>query len=105
MHHPQLARAGFFFQPFVDNPDNCVCFLCQKNMDGWEEGDNAVLEHIKHSPSCGWAVVCAIETEIAEYLFEDPGAPQMIEARKATFAGRWPHESKKGWKCKTKQAS
>ncbi len=27
----------------------------------------------------------------------------MIEARKATFSDKWPHETKKGWKCKTKQ--
>jgi len=27
----------------------------------------------------------------------------MIEARKATFGKLWPHEGKKGWKCKTKQ--
>ncbi|KAM3085128.1 hypothetical protein ACMFMG_003560 [Clarireedia jacksonii] len=27
----------------------------------------------------------------------------MVEARKATFGGQWPHESKKGWKCKIKQ--
>jgi hypothetical protein len=27
----------------------------------------------------------------------------MIEARKATFADKWPHESKRGWKCKVKQ--
>lgn len=28
-----------------------------------------------------------------------------MEARRATFAGMWPHEGKKGWKCKTKQVS
>ena len=27
----------------------------------------------------------------------------MLDARKATFAGKWPYESKKGFKCKTKQ--
>ncbi len=29
----------------------------------------------------------------------------MVEARKATFGGKWPYESKKGFKCKTKQVS
>jgi len=28
---------------------------------------------------------------------------RMIEARKATFADKWPHDGKKGWKCKVKQ--
>ncbi|GAO13210.1 hypothetical protein UVI_02025590 [Ustilaginoidea virens] len=27
----------------------------------------------------------------------------MVDARRATFAGRWPHDGKKGWKCQTKQ--
>jgi hypothetical protein len=38
-----------------------------------------------------------------EYGKENPQSAKMVEARKATFAGRWPHEGKKGWKCKTKQ--
>uniref|UniRef100_A0A8H7TTE4 BIR-domain-containing protein n=1 Tax=Bionectria ochroleuca TaxID=29856 RepID=A0A8H7TTE4_BIOOC len=98
-----LARAGFFFLPFSDNPDNVVCFLCEKSMDGWEEGDDPLREHLKHSPGCGWAIVAAIEAEMEGYWREDPNHPDMAMARKATFAGRWPHENKRGWKCKTKQ--
>ncbi|CAH0015307.1 unnamed protein product [Clonostachys rhizophaga] len=98
-----LARAGFFFLPFSDNPDNVVCFLCEKSMDGWEEGDDPLREHLKHSPGCGWAIVAAIEAEMEGYWREDPSHPDMVMARKATFAGRWPHENKRGWKCKTKQ--
>ena len=40
---------------------------------------------------------------MAEYVVEDPKGKRMVEARKGTFAGRWPHEGKKGWKCKVKQ--
>jgi hypothetical protein len=36
---------------------------------------------------------------------EYPASVRMIEARKATFADKWPHENKKGWKCKVKQVS
>lgn len=82
-----------------------VCFLCDKGLDGWESGDDPLLEHLKHASHCGWAVVAAIEAEIGDYEKADPGQPHMIEARKATFAGRWPHDGKKGWKCKTKQVS
>ena len=74
-------------------------------MDGWEEGDNPVQEHLKHSSDCGWAIVTAIEADMDGYVQEDPSHPDMVAARKATFAGRWPHESKRGWKCKTKQVS
>ncbi|KAH8125588.1 hypothetical protein FP744_10001760 [Trichoderma asperellum] len=98
-----LARAGFVFSPSPDSPDNTICFLCEKGLDGWEAGDDPVYEHVKHAPRCGWALVAAIEADIGDYAREDPNDPEMVEARKATFAGRWPHENKKGWKCKTKQ--
>ncbi|KAL7932715.1 hypothetical protein V8C35DRAFT_306531 [Trichoderma chlorosporum] len=98
-----LARAGFVFKPSPDSPDNTVCFLCEKGLDGWEAGDDPIYEHVKHAPHCGWAVVAAIEADIGDYGREDPNDPEMSEARRATFADRWPHENKKGWKCKTKQ--
>ncbi|KAG6017270.1 hypothetical protein E4U43_001878 [Claviceps pusilla] len=98
-----LAKAGFYFEPYAENPDNCACFLCGKGMDGWEEGDDPLQEHLKHSPTCGWAIHVAIEADIEEYSKEDPGLPHMVEGRRATFADKWPHEARKGWKCKTKQ--
>lgn len=99
----QMARAGFYFQPWPDNPDNVVCFLCHKAMDGWEDGDDPLHEHLKHAPECGWAVTTAIEAEIESYTMMHPLDTPMMEARKATFAGMWPHDSKRAWKCKTKQ--
>ncbi|KAG6004050.1 hypothetical protein E4U21_001446 [Claviceps maximensis] len=98
-----LAKAGFYFEPYVENPDNCACFLCGKGMDGWEVGDDPLQEHLKHSPTCGWAIHAAIEADIEEYSKEDPGLPHMVEGRRATFGDKWPHEARKGWKCKTKQ--
>lgn len=61
------------------------------------------MEHIKHSPTCGWAIMTAIEADLGEYRQLHPLEPALIDARKATFGGRWPYESKKGFKCKTKQ--
>ncbi|KAI0447660.1 hypothetical protein F4803DRAFT_499025 [Xylaria telfairii] len=98
-----FARAGFYFAPTPDYPDNTVCFLCCKNMGGWEEDDNPFVEHLRLSPHCGWAVVAGIETGLGDYALDDPTSSQMIEARKATFGDRWPHDGKRGWKCKTKQ--
>lgn len=74
-------------------------------MDGWEEGDDPLMEHLKHSPNCGWAIVATIEAGVGDLAREYPLSLDMIEARRATFADRWPHETKKGWKCKTKQVS
>ncbi|RSL71971.1 hypothetical protein CEP54_001002 [Fusarium duplospermum] len=56
-----LARAGLFFNPTSQSPDNVNCFLCHKGLDGWEAFDDPLLEHLKHAPECGWAVVAAIE--------------------------------------------
>ncbi|KAI1177894.1 hypothetical protein F4777DRAFT_586925 [Nemania sp. FL0916] len=98
-----LARAGFYFAPTPQYPDNTACFLCGKNVEGWEDDDNPFEEHLRHSPHCGWAIVTGIETGLGDYALDDPAGSQMIEARKATFGGRWPHEGKRGWKCKTKQ--
>ena len=101
----QFAQAGFYFKPRDKNPDNVTCFLCDKNMDGWEEDDDPLAEHLKHSPDCGWAILAAISKQDPDLSSEFPASTKMMAARKATFADRWPHESKKGWKCKIKQVS
>ncbi|PHH70196.1 hypothetical protein CDD80_6170 [Ophiocordyceps camponoti-rufipedis] len=98
-----LAKAGFYFNPTPASPDNVVCFLCGKGLDGWEAGDDPLLEHLKHAPDCGWATVAAIEADVGDYGAQDPVSQHMTEARKATFGDWWPHQGKKGWKCKTKQ--
>jgi hypothetical protein len=99
----KLAKAGFFYYPNQVNPDNVACFLCRKSLDGWEKGDDPLVEHLKHSPDCGWAIAAMIERQDGEFSEEYPCSNRMIEARKATFADKWPHEGKKGWKCKVKQ--
>lgn len=99
----KLAAAGFFYYPTQTNPDNVACFLCHKSLDGWEEDDDPLAEHLKHSSNCGWAIVASIEQQDADLKEEDPSNPRMIEARKATFSDKWPHDDKKGWKCKVKQ--
>ena len=103
----QLAKAGFFFAPTTSCPDNAICFLCEKGLDGWEESDDPIREHLNYSPTCGWAVNVAIEqaTESGTHKEEDPMSAEMLEARKWTFAGRWPHEGKRGWTCKTQKVN
>ncbi|KAH8592879.1 hypothetical protein B0O99DRAFT_223344 [Bisporella sp. PMI_857] len=99
----KLAKAGFFYHPLPANPDNVICFLCHRSLDGWEKGDDPLKEHLTHSPECGWAIVAAIENQDEQFSQEYPSSARMIDARKTTFANKWPHESKKGWKCKVKQ--
>lgn len=89
--------------PSPKDPDNAVCFLCKKSLADWEPNDNPLEEHLKHNPECGWAITAAVEANLGEYAEEDPRDPVLMEARKATFANRWPHEGKEGWNCKTNQ--
>lgn len=44
--------AGFYSRPFPGSEDNVACFVCNKNLDGWEAKDEAWAEHVKHAPSC-----------------------------------------------------
>ena len=102
----QLAQAGFYYNPTSSNPDNVTCYLCRSNLDGWEETDNAVDEHLSHSQDCGWAITMSVEQAIEKGLGEaldDPLSGRMLEARKMTFATGWPHEEKRGWLCKVQK--
>ena len=36
----QLAEAGFYYTGTQDSPDAVRCFLCLKDLDGWERNDD-----------------------------------------------------------------
>ncbi|KAF2211745.1 hypothetical protein CERZMDRAFT_59688, partial [Cercospora zeae-maydis SCOH1-5] len=100
-----LARAGFFYRPASDSNDNVQCFHCSVKLDGWEETDDPISEHLAHSNYCAWATAISVtrdedSTQVAET--RDPMGEELYTARKQTFTtgAGWPHESKKGWKCK-----
>lgn len=102
----QLAHAGFYFQPYDTNPDNTMCFLCGRALDGWEEGDDPVTEHLKHSPDCGWAIIMDIQSKTSNPAeIVDPTSSAIVEARRATFAIGWPHEGKRGWICQSEKVA
>ncbi|KAI9768656.1 MAG: hypothetical protein M1839_003991 [Geoglossum umbratile] len=96
----QLAQAGFYYRPSPENLDSVECFLCRKGLDGWEECDDPIEEHLKHSADCGWAINTHIEHNPEARKRGDALSAGMMAARRATFADRWPHEGKKGWLCK-----
>lgn len=80
-----------------------TCFLCEKSLDGWEEGDDALTEHLKHSSGCGWAIVATVFRGDEQFKNEDPMSERMKQARRDTFGDVWPHDGKKGWLAKSKQ--
>lgn len=101
----QLAWAGFFYNPTASRPDNTTCYLCRSTLDGWEEDDSAIGEHLSFSPHCGWAAIARIEQDIEDgnLAQHNPMDERLLSARKMTFGVNWPHEDKRGWVCKTQK--
>ncbi|KAJ6109115.1 hypothetical protein N7486_001349 [Penicillium sp. IBT 16267x] len=98
----ELAQAGFFYKPYESNPDNTTCFECGRALDGWEEEDNPITEHLKHSPDCGWAITMDIQQNSSNpSAIEDPTSERITQARLATFGSAWPHDEKRGWICQS----
>ncbi|XP_067673818.1 baculoviral IAP repeat-containing protein 5.2-like [Haliotis asinina] len=48
----KLAAAGWYHIPTDQEPDAVRCFVCLKELDGWEPNDDPWKEHMKHSPQC-----------------------------------------------------
>ncbi|VEL08150.1 unnamed protein product [Protopolystoma xenopodis] len=47
----KLAKAGFYWIPSKEK--DCVrCFMCSKELDGWEPDDDPMAEHRSHSSEC-----------------------------------------------------
>ncbi|KAJ5553650.1 hypothetical protein N7494_003028 [Penicillium frequentans] len=100
----ELAQAGFFYKPYESNPDNTTCFECGRALDGWEEEDNPITEHLKHSPDCGWAITMDIQQNSSNpSAIEDPTSERITQARLATFGSAWPHDEKRGWVCQSEK--
>lgn len=109
-----LAQAGWYFKPTKSEPDLVKCFLCGKELGGWEEQDDPFKEHLGHDGknNCGWAKTwCTIEVKKKEGgqgpkdamkpVFKDkdelPQSKASETARLSTFAKWWPHDKKKAW--------
>ncbi|KAJ5500809.1 hypothetical protein N7453_009860 [Penicillium expansum] len=100
----ELAHAGFYYKPYETNPDNTTCFECHRALDGWEEDDNPVTEHLKHAPDCGWAIMMDLQQSSSNPAsIEDPTGDRITQARLATFGTAWPHDGKKGWVCQSEK--
>jgi len=118
-HHPTkfsvtpatLASAGFYHDPTESATDNVTCVYCHKGLEGWENGDDALDEHLKRvidkstGDKCPWATVMGIKRDFD--LFgpaeldggnHDPMAQHLVTARRKTFGEWWKFDGKKGWK-------
>uniref|UniRef100_A0A1A9WNN5 Uncharacterized protein n=1 Tax=Glossina brevipalpis TaxID=37001 RepID=A0A1A9WNN5_9MUSC len=48
----KMAEAGFFWSGNDKENDIATCFVCHKNLHGWEPTDDPWKEHAKHAPQC-----------------------------------------------------
>jgi hypothetical protein len=48
----KMAMAGFYCRPLTGSEDNVCCFMCAKNLDGWQQTDEAWAEHVAHASTC-----------------------------------------------------
>ncbi|XP_017798737.1 PREDICTED: baculoviral IAP repeat-containing protein 5 [Habropoda laboriosa] len=48
----RMAAAGFFAVGGREEPDLAECFICSKELDGWDPDDDPWKEHAKHQPEC-----------------------------------------------------
>jgi len=102
-----LALAGLYYCPYEGAEDNVCCYLCGKNMGGWEVDDDPLKEHLRGNRSCAWAILrdLLVRSKNGEDLgdTEDPRSQRMNDLREATFGKWWPHDDKKGWNPKSKK--
>lgn len=61
-----LADAGFFYDPSYDDDDNATCYMCGKELGGWEEDDDPFTIHwTKCGQTCSWASVrCGLIADV-----------------------------------------
>ena len=110
----ELARAGFYHTPIDGGQDNATCFLCHKSLGGWEEGDEALSEHLNHTikkgnvkKACPFALLSSGGHKLLELGLKE--GKDLVKLRKETFgkkgSGFWAHEGKRSWPTPDKLAS
>lgn len=105
-----LAIAGFRYDPTPTSDDNVTCVYCGKGLEGWEEGDDALDEHLKRLDSetgepCAWATILGAKRDYQDTVrsnkstrhLERPQSQRLETARKRTFGAWWKLDNKKGW--------
>ncbi|XP_065207925.1 baculoviral IAP repeat-containing protein 5.2-A-like [Planococcus citri] len=65
----KMAKAGFYMIS-DDEPDTVKCFVCMKQLDGWEKEDDPFIEHKKHASYCPFVKFGKEEKDLTllEYL-------------------------------------
>ncbi|XP_063600449.1 baculoviral IAP repeat-containing protein 5-like isoform X2 [Penaeus indicus] len=60
----KMAAAGFYYIGSKKEPDLVRCFVCLKELDGWEVDDDPWEEHKNHASYCQFIQLNKAESEI-----------------------------------------
>ncbi|XP_026671605.1 baculoviral IAP repeat-containing protein 5 [Ceratina calcarata] len=52
-----MAAAGFFAVGGREEPDLVQCFICAKQLDGWDAEDDPWTEHARHQSDCSFVML------------------------------------------------
>ncbi|XP_007428565.1 baculoviral IAP repeat-containing protein 5 [Python bivittatus] len=64
----RMAEAGFIHCPGENAPDVAQCFICFKELEGWEPDDDPMEEHRKHSPNCAFL---ALQKDVCDLTVQE----------------------------------
>ncbi|CAO1619935.1 unnamed protein product [Jaminaea pallidilutea] len=104
-----LAAFGFYFSPSSTEPDRVVSYIDGTILADFQAGETIEQKLHDVQPDNAWLLINQSKSAgqpsekgdgIFEYSDEDllPDGHSMTAARRRTFADRWPHDDKRGWK-------
>ncbi|KAM3844184.1 baculoviral IAP repeat-containing protein 5 isoform 1-T2 [Vipera latastei] len=64
----RMAEAGFIHCPIENASDVAQCFICLKELEGWEPDDDPMEEHRKHSPKCAFL---ALQKDVCDLTVQE----------------------------------
>ncbi|XP_031575287.1 baculoviral IAP repeat-containing protein 5-like [Actinia tenebrosa] len=67
----KMAAAGFYHCPTDRDQDIARCFVCFKELEGWEPEDDPWKEHKSHSPKCEFLALNKREEDMTVEEFLD----------------------------------
>lgn len=80
-----MARAGFYACGNKEEKDLAKCFVCLKELNGWEANDDPMKEHISHCQNCPFVKLKKVENQITVYEMIDLFKARVVNILDITF--------------------
>lgn len=76
-----MAEAGFYsVATCKDDADAAKCFLCGKELDGWEASDDPWAEHKSHAAKCAFVQIGKKEDDLLVRSLSPPKTHHFISS-------------------------